>query len=168
MVWTNSDGLIVKFHRELGTVTKAGEFGTVSDGDQHVTELSISAMTALGTSAAVQDQHVVLPSGARIEKVEIITTTACTSGGSAVLNIGLQRLDRSTELDYDGLVAALALASFNAAGETYTMTAGVTGAGALVGTALANAGVLTADYDTAAFTAGAIKVKIYWSALAAA
>ena len=161
MAWYNSDGLYVKFGTETDTSVKAGEYRT--NGPQRMIELTITAMTALGTAAAIQDDVTVVPKNARIEKVEIVTTTAVTSGGAAVLNIGLIRTDRTTELDYDGFVAAAALATFNAAGETVTITNGATGAGALVGTTLAYNGLLTADYDTAAFTAGAIKVRIYFS-----
>jgi hypothetical protein len=126
-------------------------------------ELFIDDMTDLGTTAAIQDYNVVVPKNARIEKVEVITQTAVTSGGSATLNVGLKRTDNSTELDYDGLVAALALASFNSAGETVALTVGSTSAGALIGTTLAYNGYLTVDYDTAAFTAGAIRVRVYFT-----
>lgn len=162
MAWYNSDGLYIKFGTEGDTSSvQAGEYRT--NGPQRMVELVIPAMTALGTAAAIQNDACRLPKNARIEKVEIVTTTACTSGGSAVLNIGLQRTDRSTELDYDGLVAAAAIATFNAAGETVSITAGGTAAGALLGTTLAYNGYLTADYDTAAFTAGAIKVRVFYS-----
>lgn len=161
MGWSNSDGLYIKFGTEEGTAGRAGEYSTL--GPQRFVELFIPDMTKLGLTAAIQEDNVVLPKGARIEKIEIITQTAVTSGGAAVLNIGLIRTDRSTELDYDGLVAAAALATFNAAGETVTFTNGTTAAGALVGTTLANNGYLTADYDTAAFTAGAIRVRVYFS-----
>ena len=159
--WHNSDGLFIRFGTKEAEVGVAGEYRT--PGPQRMVELTIGALTALGTGAAIQDDTALIPKGARIERVEVITTTQATSGGSAVLNIGLIRTDRSTELDYDGLVAALPLASFNAAGETFSATAGVTYGGALLGTTLANNGLLTADYDTAAFTAGAIKVRVYFS-----
>ena len=161
MAWYNSDGLLVKFGTEQGEAGVAGEYRT--SGPLRMVELEIEDLTTLGTSAAIQDDACRLPKDARIEKVEVITTTLATSGGSAVLNIGLQRSDRSTELDYDGLIAALPIASFNAAGETYEAVVGATYVGALVGTTLAYNGYLTADYDTAAFTAGAIKVRIYFS-----
>jgi hypothetical protein len=161
MGWYNNDGLYIKYGTEEAQMGVAGEYNMA--GPQQMIELTISAMTALGTTAAIQEENVVVPKNARIEKVEVITTTACTSGGSATLNIGLIRTDRSTELDYDGFVAALALASFNAAGETVALTNGSTSAGALIGTTLSNNGYLTADYDTAAFTAGAIKVRIYFT-----
>jgi hypothetical protein len=157
MAWTNNDGLYIKFGTEEATAGTAGEFRT--NGAERVVRAKLT-LTGLGTAAAIQDQHTVIPAGVRISEVKIINETAATSGGSAVLNIGLQRLDRSTELDYDGLVAAAALATFNAAGETQTLTAGSTGAGALVGTTTAYPGYITADYDTAAFTAGVLQVEI--------
>lgn len=157
--WTNSDGLLVKFNSTAGTVGTGGEYEM--DGPLRVTEVKIS-LTGLATSAAVLDQHVIIPSGARIERIELINETAATSGGSAALNVGLQRLDRSTELDYDGLVAAAALSTFNSAGEYNSITPGGTAAGALMGTTLSYPGVITADYDTAAFTAGKVIVRVYW------
>lgn len=170
MVWTNSDGLRVPFHRELGATTKSGEFATAAAGDQHVLEISIPDMTALGTGATVLDHFAVIPVGARVEKVEIIPTTACTGGAGSVLNVGIVRLDRTTAIDIDGFVAALPVASFNAVGETVSLTQGQSYAGVLTGTTIGAtyAGIVVADYDTDAFTAGAIKIKIYYSFLTAA
>jgi hypothetical protein len=161
MTWYNSDGLLVKFGRTQGTATVAGEYRTT--GPQRMVEVSIDNMTTLGTTETILSDVVVIPKSHRIEKIEIVTTTAVTSGGSATLDIGLIRTDRTTAYDDDGFVAALALASFNAAGETAVLTNSVTGAGALVGTTLANNGYITASYNTAAFTAGAIKIRIYYS-----
>lgn len=161
MGWYNSDGLYVKFGTEEATPGKAGAYRTA--GPQQMIELFIDDMTDLTATAVIQDYNVVVPKNARIEKVEVITQTAVTdAGGTSVLNIGLKRTDNSTELDYNGLVAALPLASFNAAGETYEAVIGATYVGALVGTTLAYNGYLTADYDTEAFTAGAIRVRIYF------
>lgn len=159
--WMNSDGLYVKYGTDEGTPTTAGTFPTMVSG-QHVTELRIPALTALTATAAIIADTTVIPSGATIAKVEVVAETAATSGGSAALNIGLSRLDRSTELDYDGFVAAMALTAIDATGETTVLTKGSSGAGALVGTKLANAGVLTADYDTAVYTAGELVVRVYW------
>lgn len=161
MGWYNSDGLYVKFGTEEAQVGKAGMYRTA--GPQQMCELTISDLTALTTTGVIQDYNVVLPKNARIEKVEVITTTAVTSGGSATLDIGLIRTDTSTAYDDDGLVAALALTSFDSAGETAALTVGSTSAGALIGTTLANNGYLVASYNTAAFTAGAIKVRIYYT-----
>lgn len=161
MGWYNSDGLYIKFGTDQATAGKAGEYRT--NGAQRVVELSIPALTALTTTGVIQDDHVVLPAGARIEKVEVVTKTAATSGGAATLDIGLIRTDRSTAYDDDGLVAAAALTTIDAAGETTSLTVGSTGAGALIGTTLANNGYLVASYNTAAFTAGAVTVRVYFS-----
>ena len=158
--WMNSDGLYLKTGTQEAVLSTSGAYR--NDGNYHVVEMTIHDMTDLGTAAAIQDDVTFLPKNARIEKLELVTETACTSGGSAVLNVGLQRRDRSTELDYDGLIAAAALSTFNAAGETVTFTAGSTAAGALVGTTLAYNGYLTADYDTAAFTAGKVVIRVFY------
>jgi hypothetical protein len=81
------------------------------------------------------------------------------------LNIGLQKLDHSTELDYDGLgkAAALTQTALAAKGTILTFITGTSNAGALIGTQLASNGLLTFDYDTAAFTDGRITVRVYVS-----
>lgn len=158
--WKNNDGLYIKFDRNAAEAGKAGEFR--NDGPYHVLEVVLDDMTELGTSAAIIDDNCTLPKNARIEKVELITETAVTSSGSGTLNVGLIRTDRTTELDYDGLIAAEAVADFNAAGETVTYTAGASSAGALIGTTTANPGLLTADYDTADFTAGKVVIRVYY------
>lgn len=157
--WKNSDGLFIKFGQDEGTAGIAGEYRT--NALERITEVVIT-LTALGTSAAILDDNVFLPSGARITRVKVINEVAATSGGSAVLNLGLQRYDRSTELDYDGLLAAAPLADYNLAGETKEYIIGVTGVGALVGTTLSYPGYLTADYDTAAYDTGKVRCLIHW------
>lgn len=158
--WTNADGLRIAFGADEGVAGKAGEYRV--DGQERVVECVIT-LTGLGTSAAIQDQFVTLPAGAFITKVVALVTTAATSGGSATLNVGLQRLDRSTELDYDGFIAAGALATIDAAGDIVEYIQGSTGHGALIGTELAYPGYITADYDTAAFTAGVVRVQIFYT-----
>lgn len=161
--WTNNDGLKIFYGTDEGAAGKAGHLAN-TDGNKHLVEVRIPAMTALTDSTQnILDDFVVIPKNARIEYVEILTTTAVTSGGSAVLDLGLQRLDRSTELDYDGLLADAPLADYNALGEIKRYQVGVTGAGALMGTVLTNPGYLVATYDTAAFTAGAITIRIGFS-----
>ena len=158
--WMNSDGLYLKTGTSEATLSTAGEFEL--DGPTHVVELTLFDMTTLTTTAAVQDDVTFIPKNARIDRVDVVTETAATSGGSAALNVGLIRRDRTTELDYDGLIAALALTSIDAAGETTSITKGGTSAGALIGTTLSNSGYLTADYDTAAYTAGKVIVRVYY------
>ena len=161
MGWYNSDGLYIKYGTEEAGAGTAGEYLTV--GPQQMVELTIPAMTALTTTGVIQDYNTIVPKNARIEKVELITTTACTSGGSATLDIGLIRTDTTTAYDDDGFIIAAALTTHDAAGETTVFTVGSTAAGAFIGTTLANNGYLVASYNTAAYTAGAIKVRIYYT-----
>jgi hypothetical protein len=160
--WTNADGLYVKFGPTEVTVTTGGEFET--DGPFRITEVEISDLTTITATAGatILADNVMIPKGARIESVQIINKTAATSGGSAVLNVGLVKQDRTTEIDFDGLVAAQAITSHDAAGEQTTLTPGSTAAGALIGTTLADPGLFVADYDTAAYTAGALYIRVRW------
>lgn len=161
--WMNGDGLYKKYGTDKATANNCGEY--ITTGPQRMIEVAIPDLTALGDSSTptiISDQTF-FPKK-RIEKIEVVNTTAATSGGSATLSVGLIRMDRTTELDYDGFIAQGALATFNAAGETVTYTAGTTAAGALLGTTTTNPGYIVAYYGTAAFTAGAVKVRIYYSA----
>lgn len=160
--WFNSDGLLVKFGTNEATAGKAGEFGELI-GNVHVVELRISDLTTLTDSTqTVLDENVFIPKNARIEWVDVINTTAAT-GTNAVMDVGLIRRDQTTELDYDGLLADAPRTDWDALGETKHYMVGVTGAGALMGTVLTNSGYLVATYDTAAFTAGAIIIRIGFS-----
>lgn len=161
MAWMNADGLYKKYGTDKTTPTKAGEYRTV--GALREIEVKID-LTTLATGSTILSDVEFFPKNVRVEEIDIINLTAATSGGSAVLNLGLIRTDRTTAYDADGFVAALALTAFDAAGEKLTIRVGSTGAGALLGTTLANVGLLVADYDTASFTAGVIIVRIRFSA----
>lgn len=157
--WINSDGLRVWIGNTEAEVTRSGEQQSL-DGTR-VFETIIDLANLGSSSALLEDTRTtVIPSGLRIDEIQVINETAATSGGSATLNLGLVRQDTTTTYDADGLLAVAPLADYNAAGETISYKIGVTGVGALVGTTLANAGFLVADYDTAAFTAGRLLVRI--------
>ena len=159
--WLNDDGLYIRYGTDEGVSTTAGTYPTMVSG-MHVTELVIADMTTLSTTDAIQANTTIIPSGAFIQKVEILVDTAVT-GANAILDIGLIRLDRTTELDYNGFVASAPVADFATAGNVVTYTQGSDEHGALIGTELAYAGLITAsEADSNAFTAGAIRVKIYW------
>jgi hypothetical protein len=165
MASLNADGLMVKYGNEQSAPSRGGEVSALVDRVTEVivvgTEVPLTATTASSTNIAT-NHGIEIPAGAQIAKVEFIVETAFTSGGSAVLNVGLVRADRSTELDFDGIIAALPLANMNVAGETNSLRYGSSNAGALVGGILSNKGIVTLDYDTAAFTAGKGVVRITW------
>lgn len=157
VTWFNPDGLEVRFGTDEAIASTAGEFNLL--GKIHQVEIVLTGTAIVTTDGTIVEDFLVLPKGARIHEVVVIAQTACTGTG-AVLNVGLKRTDRATELDYNGLVAALPLTSLDSAGETTTLNVGSSFAGALLGTTLANNGYLCADWDTAAFTAGVINVRI--------
>lgn len=162
MPWMNADGLYIKYGTEEATVGKAGTY-TEQEGGRYIVEFRIPALTALTTGDVIQEDNVYIPKGARIEYVEVMNTTAATSGGSATLNIGLIRSDRTTAIAATGLVSAAPLTDYDTLGETKRYSVGVTGAGSLVGTVLTNPGLISAKYATAAFTAGALTIRIAYS-----
>lgn len=165
--WLNNDGLYIEYGPDEVTVVDGGEYKAF--GALHEVEIEID-LDALSTSAeTILSDTITIPNGARIEKVVLVVETAATSGGSATLDFGLIDQDRTTELDYDGLVAALALAEMSDAGAVIefmngadSTPAGESGDGALVGTTLSNTGLLTASANTAVFTGGRLKARIYW------
>lgn len=163
MAYTDIGGLYQKFGVEQTVTAAGGEY--VTTAALREVEFKIT-LTALGTASAIVTgaDNIFIPAGVRVEEVEIVVDTAATGTG-AVLNIGLVRTDRTTAIDADGLVAALALTALDAAGEKTVLRVGSTGAGALIGTTLANVGHLVADYDTAAFTAGVITVRVRYRRL---
>ena len=159
-LWRNSDGLYVKIGTTEAEIVRGGElnsFGSFQEIEQ------VIDLTTLGSSSALlADSYpgVVIPKNFMFTEIEVTNETAATGSG-ATLNLGLVRTsDGSTEIDNDGLLAVAPRTDWDAAGETKTYRIGVTGVGALVGTVTSYAGYLVADYDTAAFTDGRIKVTI--------
>lgn len=165
--WLNDDGLYIKYGPTSHKSTaKAGAFAEASSGET-VVEFSID-LTDLADTNAIMNDVVRLPHAALVTKVELVVTEAATSGGSAVLDIGIVDADdRTSNADDDYFVAGAALATIDALGDVVTIIQGGTAHGAGVGAAISadDYGVLvTAGYDTAAFTAGKVKVRIFYIA----
>lgn len=154
--WTNSDGLYLKYGPDKATAKKGGEFKTESN--LRTVEFKVT-LADLTESETVLDDTIFLPAGARIQEVETVTHTAAATG--VAIDLGLIKTDRSTEIDYDGLLAAAPIANMNAAGEKNIYSDNTTYDGALVGTTLAYTGYVTCSRTTStAFTAGVVYVKI--------
>lgn len=167
--WKNSDNLFVKLGvseaASLDTTKgAAGEYRTA--GELRTTEVVID-LTDLNTSTdIIINDTTIFPKNARIEEVEVEVVTAATSGGAATLDVGfIQNADRSTDIDQNGLVAAAALATINAAGKRLNLINGSTAAGALIGTTTTLAGLFTAKAGTAVFTAGVLRLRVKWFAV---
>jgi hypothetical protein len=168
-IWVNNDGLRVKIAGAEAVKGKGGEYEY--DSSMHVTEFDVDFSTInLGTSQTnvyILDYDTVFADGSVIEKIDIKVGTGFTSGGAATLDIGLvargtDSTSFTTITDADGLVAALALTTINAAGKISSLTVGTTSAGALLGTALAADNVMSVNFGTAAYTAGTMRLYVYW------
>ena len=161
--WINADGLKVRFGPDRARASRGGEYNVLSSG-QHMVEVTV-ALATLPTVASGNEQivadNVIIPVGAFIEEIEIVTTKAAT-GATATLDFGLVDQDYTTEIDFDGFLTNFPLASVDAIGEKTVVRVGSSGAGALVGTRITNAGYLTASVDTADFTAGVVKLRVVY------
>jgi hypothetical protein len=163
--YKNADGLYIKTGTDKATPTTAGEFRN-TDGNLRKVEIKLD-LTALTATETILNDVTMLPAGARIVSVETVTHTAAATG--TAIDVGLIRTDRTTELDYDGLLAAAPTANMNAAGErsvyqvAVTVPTGLTGTGALVGTTLAYNGYISASRtDATAFTAGIVYLTVQY------
>lgn len=156
MAWDNNDGLRVRFGTEQATASLAGEY--VTTGAMREVEVIIN-LADLTETETILDDFVTLPAGVKIAEVKVVTTTAAATG--TAIDLGLIRLDRTTETDYDGLLAAFATATMNVAGETTILVNGSSTGGAMIGTTTSNVNFISASRTTAtAFTAGRIVVTI--------
>lgn len=157
--WYNTDGLYLKYGTTKAVPNIGGDFRM--PGELRVMEIKIPDLTTLTSTAAIIDDTLFVPTNCIIEQVETVSDTAATSGGSATLNIGLMKLDRTTTISDTALVNAMALTSIDGTGEKTTLVLGSTGAGSKIGTNIGtDVGYITAKYGTAAFTAGAVTVRI--------
>lgn len=155
-------GLYQKFGLEQTVSAAGGEYKTFGDLREIEFDLDLTTLTTTPTIILGTD-NIFFPAGARIEEVQIVNKVAATSGGSATLDLGLTRTtDRTTEIDWDGILAVAPLADYNALGEriTYTIPSAICGALMTAGTTGANVGHLSANYKTAAYTAGVVTIRI--------
>lgn len=160
MAWNDNTGLYQRYGTEQTVPLKGGEYRT--NGAMREIEVKIDLTTLTETETILSDS-IFFPTGVVISEVEIYVDTAAATG--VAVDIGLIQTDRSTEIDYDGIVAAAATATLTK-GAKLTLVKGSTGVGALItnGTSIANVGHITASRTTAtAFTAGVIRVRIRYS-----
>ena len=158
--WTNNDGLTIYYGASESVPATGGEYE--SDGLWREVEVKLD-LTTLTSTAGTVVSRVQIPFGYQLGRVEVIADTAATSSGSATLDVGFKRMIAGTENDYNGAVAALPLANINVDGELNRLDAGVTYAGALVGKVVEadEVSLVTANYNTASFTAGKVRVRFF-------
>ena len=158
----NADNLLVKYGSGEALVTRGGEYDF--DGE-HWTEVDVDLSVLTTSGQTILGDGVTLPNGAFIRRVQVIVTKEPTdASGTANLDLGLvSQTDRSTEIDFNGLLAAAdAFNSGTDLGRTVDYDLGTTEVGALVGTKLTSTGLICANAETAVFTAGQLKIRILW------
>lgn len=159
--WRNSDGLIVYFGTTEGVSGNGGEYTTNGANRQVEALIDLAQLT---TTAQYLDQHFEIPKGAFIESVEVEVLVVAASSGSGTVSIGLKQSDQTTNISDAALVSVLDL-SAAAVGKKFTLTAGVTGAGSSIGTAIAANGLITAKETTAVYQTGRIAVRVSYNFL---
>ena len=155
--WLDPDGLFHKFGPTKAVANKGGEYKNY--GTLREVELKID-LTALTQAETIQSDQVFIPAGARLQEVEIEVLTVGATG--VAIDVGLTKTDRTTEIDFDGILAAVVVANLTA-GNKINLVKGGTNAGALIGsgTSTAFVGMVSASATTAtAFTTGSILLKI--------
>lgn len=164
--WNNSDGLLNRFGTDRARASRGGEYSVMGAGN-HVVSVIIDLAT-LPTAASGNEQivadDVTIPNGAFITKVTVTVLEEPTTVGSPNLDLGLVDQDRSTEIDFNGLLAdadAFETGSTDL-GTIVEYVKGTTEAGVLIGTQITNTGLITASPSTADWTDGTIKVDIQY------
>lgn len=161
MSWVDNTGLLWKYGTEQTTTSTGGEYR--NNGGIREIEIKIDLTTLTETETIIND-NIWFPSGVVISEVEIYVDTAAATGTG--IDIGLVRSsDRTTEIDFDGIVAASLTATLTK-GAKLNLVKGSTSVGALItnGTVTTNVGHITCSRTSAtAFTAGVIRVRIRYS-----
>lgn len=182
--WLNKDGLFIQFGTDQTTAEAAGEFA-LPGSPNRIVEVAFNLATAnagasINATPTIISNNLIFPAPPTgqlyIEKVELVVETLATSSGSPTLSVGLIQMDRATvPSNYNtafinaevltALAATGTLEYFNPNGSTTSIPAGSTRGGGLIGTQPANATgpyYLTATGTATAFTAGIVRVRIYY------
>jgi len=150
MAWTNEDGLQVRFDLERSATRVDGS--TAAKERLLIVDLpDATAVADTDTAAPTNLDEAFIPAGAYVTEAILYVDTAFTSGGSAVLDIGLKQAD-GTNIDDDG-IDAIAVAAL-------TVRSGTACDGALLPSKMQYDSYVMFTRDTAAFTAGAGRVVI--------
>lgn len=157
--WTNSDGLVVGF----GTHSEDNNVPAVRGGTRKTLEVEYDLADLSDTFSATDrsPQEVIIPRGSVIVRATLQTLVAATSGGAGTLDIGTWGTGDVVD-DADGLVADVTIAEMTSIGEVHILDGALIGASGqtAVGATSTSDVVLAPSYETAAFTAGRVRVSV--------
>lgn len=160
--WVNNDGLPVRFGKANqvdAVVGKPTQYGVEQILEAEIVWDRLPAFGTVPTTGMIYGGYpnVSIPKGALIKSATLQVTTAEAAASSQTLSLGLVNADGSeTNLDDDGLFAALAQSAVDTVGESNT------GAGALIGTKLAAEGYLWASVGVANFTTLVARLSVVY------
>ncbi len=147
--YTNSDGLQQQYGPR-GVLSGAKE--AAGGGVKKFLILDFNGVGLVDTTPVLDLSAARLPAGAYVIAATLLVEVTFT-GATATLDIGTFKASDGTALAIDGFVSAAAVA-------TLTAGADIAGAGAQIGTIIAQDTYVVATYNTAAFTAGKARCVI--------
>lgn len=155
--WLDNSGLYQKYGVDQTVTSNGGEYR--NSGKEREIEFTLNLVTLTQAETVVAD-NIFFPAGVKITEVEIFVETAAATG--TAIDVGLVRTDRTTEIDFNGILAAFVTATMTV-GNKVVLRKGGTQAGAMVGSgvATANVGHISASMtDATAFTTGLVKITV--------
>lgn len=159
MGYLDNSGLYIKIGPEVAVPQVGGEYKTYAELREIELTLNLTATSVIITPVIMSDT-IFFPKNVQVQEVELYTSTL-VAGATGTLNVGLVGTDRTTVIDAAAFLSAFPLGS-SAQGTKTLVVKGSAGAGTYItaGTVSPTIGYITADWDTAAFTAGTIKIRI--------
>lgn len=155
-VWTNADGLRVRFGTEKARDAKEGsgrQAGAYKEFEFDIEASDLPAHTDTQERFLNRVPSVYLPAGHLLVEAKLVTIVGFTATGSATLTLGLAKQDGTT-VDADGIDATIAKTAIDTVGETVTCD------GQLIGTVLAHNSALTVSVGTDTFATGKAKLIV--------
>ena len=142
-LYTNADGL--QQHYGTRDVSQGAGEKTGSGFTKTIT-LDFNGVGLADSAPVIDRSQARLPKGAYVKSVTLLVETTFV-GATATLDVGTFKASDGTVLDLDGFIAAEAVAGLTAGAD-------IAGAGAQVGTIIAQDTYIVPTYNTAVFTAG--------------
>ena len=154
-VWTNNDGLNIKFGPESARPAVEGSPKQAGLTKTYEFLLDFAELPTTATPERFLNRvpGVIIPAGVLLQSAKIVTLSGFASSGSATLSLGLAQPDGTT-INATGIDATVAKTAIDTVGETVVCD------GALIGTILAADACVTVTVGTADFNAGKGKLLI--------
>jgi hypothetical protein len=155
-IWTNSDGLKVRFGLDRATSVPSG-FDAVNNRKSLTHKFAFGDIATTDVVAPAEDEAFI-PNGSIITSAILYVTTGFV-GSTAVLDIGLKLAD-GTNTDDQGIDAAIAVTALNALGDTILCDGVYVIDGDTTALRIVADQYIMTTWDTAAFTAGAATLVV--------